>query len=299
MSSPLASPAPSPAAADASATEACGDAVMDDCDVDSSPIEAEKLLVAAAGPYMRLSIVPINRRVTKLMKYASSRPVGTQMQVFVKNLSGGTRTIVVAPDESMESVKQKIQKVENIPPAHQRLIFAGMQLDDAFSLGDYDIQPESTLHLALRLRGGMHHQSSGRKDLAPAGPVTAMLRLAPDHVVPVALRPYMTMSDLRHDVMQKVCTYRRMRCAKPSDLESDIRAFIADTCLTFRGKPLVLPSVSVTPTPAAIGGQGAATALAVLDPWSKLSLAALGITASVPPAERVLALQRVSEVTAQ
>ena len=46
----------------------------------------------------------------------------------------------------------------------QRIVYGGKQLEDHKRICDYNITDESTVHIILRLRGGMFHKSSSRAD---------------------------------------------------------------------------------------------------------------------------------------
>ena len=75
-------------------------------------------------------------------------------QIFIKTLQGKTITLDVNDSDTINSIKEKIQENEGIPVDQQRLLFNGKQLEDGNTIEDYQIQPESSIHLVLRLRGG-------------------------------------------------------------------------------------------------------------------------------------------------
>ena len=87
-------------------------------------------------------------KMEKTLKYSNTH------QIFCKTLNGKTITFDVDLTDKIYKLKRLIREYEGISIVHQRLIFAGKQLEDNRTFSDYNIQQESTLHLSLRLRGG-------------------------------------------------------------------------------------------------------------------------------------------------
>jgi len=76
------------------------------------------------------------------------------MQIFIKTLTGAKQSFNFEADNTILQIKTALQEKEGILVDQIRLIFGGKQLADENKLSDYKLEPGSTLHMVLQLRGG-------------------------------------------------------------------------------------------------------------------------------------------------
>ncbi|KEP47996.1 ubiquitin-like Rad60 SUMO-like protein [Rhizoctonia solani 123E] len=82
---------------------------------------------------------------------SNSEAFGT-MQVFAKTFTGKTIRLLVNPEDTIETVKVKIQEKEGIQPRQQRLIFGGQRLSDTTTVAESKIGSGDIMDLVVSLR---------------------------------------------------------------------------------------------------------------------------------------------------
>ena len=98
----------------------------------------------------------IKDMVTEALVNMEDNTEGDKMQIFVKTPTGKTITLTVENTFTIKNIKSIIMNMMgwNIQFNQQRLIYHDQQLEDSFTLSDYNIQNEDTITITLSLRGG-------------------------------------------------------------------------------------------------------------------------------------------------
>jgi len=86
---------------------------------------------------------------------AQRATTAANMHIFVSTLLGKKLMFYVKPTHTIDTVKSMICEKEGVPPDQQRLIFAGKQLANEYTLASYNVLNGNVIHLVLRQRGGI------------------------------------------------------------------------------------------------------------------------------------------------
>ena len=95
-----------------------------------------------------------------LYRQTNEVPEGTNEEkkgsgLIIRTLTGHNFSVEYDESDTIAVVKNKIQAKEGIAPDNQRLIFDGKQLSNNATLSSLGIKSGDTIHLLLRLRGGI------------------------------------------------------------------------------------------------------------------------------------------------
>ena len=162
-------------------------------------------------------VVPYRRVISEhemVMQHLAEIDGQKCIQIFVKGLTGATHTVLIPPTATIGQLKAQVYTKTTVLPSQQRLIFAGAQLgDDDVRLCDFQshnrpspITLECTIHLCLRLRGGMYHASSGHSGLYKTFPVNISIPDAANSVIAIDVNGGTTVShliELIHSVLRE------------------------------------------------------------------------------------------------
>jgi hypothetical protein len=84
--------------------------------------------------------------------------------IQIRSLTGKETHTRVHHKMRVSELKELIEKQNQTPFDQQRLVYNGKQLEDERTLDYYNITQDTVVHIILRIRGGMFHETSSRKD---------------------------------------------------------------------------------------------------------------------------------------
>ncbi|KAH0250509.1 hypothetical protein KCV00_g200, partial [Aureobasidium melanogenum] len=100
----------------------------------------------------QLSTTPSSRNLKESQQNADQPLIALSCRV--RTLTGKEIELDIEPDYKVSRIKERVEEKEGIPPAQQRLIFGGKQMNDDKTASEYQLEGGATLHLVLALRGG-------------------------------------------------------------------------------------------------------------------------------------------------
>ena len=103
-------------------------------------------------------------KVNEINKEVNNQINNVPFEITTVTMTGRKLTFQVFPMDKIINIKHEIYKQDGLLLDQQRLVFNGSALDDDKCIHDYDMNADSRIHLVLRLRGGMFHETSSRKD---------------------------------------------------------------------------------------------------------------------------------------
>ena len=86
--------------------------------------------------------------------HTAVRMRGGGTRIYVKPVAGNAMVFYVDLESSVMDLKNSIFERTGVPVDYQRLVWSVYQLESTRSLSDYNVQPESTIQVLIRLRGG-------------------------------------------------------------------------------------------------------------------------------------------------
>ena len=95
-----------------------------------------------------------SQKAAKLSSEPANQSSLTKEKIIFVQIGHKTISVNFDINESVDKLMKTIEQKEGFRPEHQRLQFAGKQLQPGRLLSDYGLQRECTLHLLLDIKGG-------------------------------------------------------------------------------------------------------------------------------------------------